>query len=547
MNTRHHAIVGTLILMLGLISPGALLAQMVIESASPSEAEQGSKPIVRIAGTGFDSTIDQVKFILHCNKKNCPDTGDIFVKKFDLISDPEDPEVIQYIDAEVEISQSAPAASFDITVRSSRGRGGKGTTYRGENKFTVKMRPNLELLSCNDVIENPQGSCTCQFLWNGDNAFLPELVGNCVTSETLNLKHRFRGKLGEDPGNQSTITAVLCRKENGQNCCEQGNSDDCCEPEDTQCVGVEPYKFKGTSVITNSIHRATVRFLDIVIGEGINAGCDGQVKSAISFVLDLGTPDPKTTLPIGSTVADPAMRNSAFHVADMGIYSYSQDEALCHGVEVIRTPDYTAKYSVPLAENEFPARDWKIQVTNTVIFPESYEQAGIVMLGMMPSESINPPLIFSNDIYEAACNAIDYPNPVVIFFGDLTADDPIPQIEGVIESNTIDMESACNSEPIGIMAVGDFEPYPGDIPKTIVDSTTVKVNKNRISGAFTGIDVDEDVVEVNFSGNTLTGDGDANTEDTGIDSDAQCARTKGKPNRISGYDDNSEPDDSGCP
>jgi hypothetical protein len=70
----------------------------------------------------------------------------------------------------------------------------------------------------------------------------------------------------------------------------------------------------------------------------------------------------------------------------------------------------------------------------------------------------------------------------------------------------------------------------------------VKVNKNDIYGALIGVEVDSNVVEVNFSGNTLTGDGGVGT---GILSDAQCTRTKGKPNKISGYE--TDIDDTGCP
>ena len=51
MNTRYHAIAGFLILLIGLLAPTALLAQeMVIESASPSEAEQGTANLYHNSG-----------------------------------------------------------------------------------------------------------------------------------------------------------------------------------------------------------------------------------------------------------------------------------------------------------------------------------------------------------------------------------------------------------------------------------------------------------------------------------------------------------------
>ena len=109
--------------------------------------------------------------------------------------------------------------------------------------------------------------------------------------------------------------------------------------------------------------------------------------------------------------------------------------------------------------------------------------------------------------------------------------DPSSQIAGIVESNTISMATSCGElGGVGILVVGE----PGD---PIGDQTTAEVVKNDVSGALTGVLVDNNVVEVNLSGNTLIGigEGDPQIFDTGIDSSAQCTREKGKPNRITGY------------
>ena len=147
-------------------------------------------------------------------------------------------------------------------------------------------------------------------------------------------------------------------------------------------------------------------------------------------------------------------------------------------------------------------------------------------------ESNNPPYVNSNTIKAAAC---EDSYPVGILFGDLTSD-PVNQIEGVVESNTIDMTNGCGKEPTGVQVVGDAD----DI------QTTAKVSKNNISGAYVGVEVDGNVADINFSGNTLTGDGMTGSGDTGIFSDAQCTRTKGKPNKITDYDTDKDIRDPDC-
>jgi hypothetical protein len=527
MNTKIHTMVGILIILPGLVFPAALLAQetgMTVTGANPHEGEQGAglegDPLpVEISGTGFDDTVDKVSFKLPCNKKNCPDSEDITVESFEVVDDAEKG---TFIRAKIRISLSAPTKSFDIAVRSTRGRGGKGTTYKGEGLFTVKLRPNQELLSCSDVVVDTEthpylGTCTCQFVWNGDDAFLPALAGSCFTSETLYIKHRFRGDISEDPGNQSTITAVPCGTVSGQVCSDTGGV-------------VPPLEFKGRSVIANSRHRAAIRFLDIRFKD-VARGCgEEDIQAAVSYILDAATPDPR--------IPDPLGRNSFLNVDNIGIFS--DDDPLCNGIEIIRSDEYTGKYSPPPppGDPELVARDWKIMAADNLISAGSYEHAGIVMLGIMPLESINPPAVFGNTIGAAAdaeyCDDT-YP-PMGIWFGDLTRD-PDNQIDGVVENNEIDMTNGCNDTGTGVVIIGD----PAD------EQTTVKVNKNTITGAQLGVYVDCDVSAVNFSGNNLNGkDLDEYDRPLGILSDAQSTRTKGKPNNISGYTTDIDSSRAGC-
>jgi hypothetical protein len=123
---------------------------------------------------------------------------------------------------------------------------------------------------------------------------------------------------------------------------------------------------------------------------------------------------------------------------------------------------------------------------------------------------------------------------VGIYFGNLSASDPEELSEGVVEGNDINMASGCPNEPIGVQVVGDNYEIHGT--GTSGTQTTAKVNKNAISGAYVGVEVDCNVVDVNFSGNTLTGGGDGVNGDTGVDSYARSTGEKGKPNRIMEYD-----------
>ena len=126
-------------------------------------------------------------------------------------------------------------------------------------------------------------------------------------------------------------------------------------------------------------------------------------------------------------------------------------------------------------------------------------------------------------------------NPVGIAFGGISSSEPSNQSAALIEGNVISMSGS----DIGI------EAYGAAVTPTIPVESVLRINKNIITGTSYGILVDDHVFDVNFSGNTLSGDGVPGSGDKGIFSAAQCTRTKGKPNKISGYD--TDIDDTGCP
>ena len=523
MRIKYFRLTSIFFFILGLAASNTALGQdMVISAASPESGEQGTPGLdVIIVGSGFDDTVDEVMFILHCGKRSCPDTGDIVVNEFQVLNSGE-------IATNIDILDTAQVAGFDIVLRSTRGRGGKGTTFKGENKFSVKIKPNQSLVNCDKFA--PHGSCTCMFSYDSnDNIY--GMLGDCVTSETLYLTRSIwtagTVQTGPDGPERLTLTAVNC------------------DPIKQNCDGVGTGAFSGSSVVANVYHRAGIRFIGLVIGEGVEAGCSGGLWSAISFVLDEFTPDPKTTWP--EELPDPINRNSLFSVADTVIRS--EDQALCYGIEVVRAAGYSRLYTVPDPGDDNyhdvvtnPARDWKVYVANNAILAGSYLRAGIYFEGMMPTETINPPSVLSNSVGAAACGG--GLNPVGVYFGNLSAIDPEELIEGVVEGNDINMAGDCGNEPIGMQVVGDNYEIHG--AGTSGTQTTAKVNKNAISGAYVGVEVDCNVVDVNLSGNTLTGGGDGVNGDTGVDSYAQSTREKGKPNEIMGYDFNVIRDHDRC-
>lgn len=507
MKNAYRQITNIFLLTLGLALLNTAAAQeMKIDSANPPDAEQGAsnKP-VDIIGSGFDGTVIDVRFILHCNKKNCPDTGDIVVNDFVVDSE-------TLIKTDISVLLEAPIADYDITVTSSRGRGGKGTTYKGVNKFSVKTRPNQNIVSC-DVFA-PNGTCTCQF--GGGDGGIHTMLGDCETSETLwtgTGHHQIWGPSQTNPG---TLRVVNC------------------DPSKHTTNPLDPYicneaEFKGSSVISNTDHRAGVKNVIIEFDDAVSRGCapEDDIESAVSFRLHGGITVPPTG-------------NSFIQIVESVIDSHM--DPLCTAVEIVREPAYTS--------NHPEGKDWKVKVVSVDIADDSYVTTGVRYEGIKPQHSLNPPIVFGNTIGFPACAGddplINAAEAIGIQFGPVLlsdSSDPSSQIAGIAESNIIRMTTNCGTlGGVGILVVGEpcnDEPCIDVLGDPVAgDQTVAEVTKNDISGALNGILTDHNVVDVKFSGNTLIGigEGDPAIFDIGINSGAQCTRTKGKPNNISGYD-----------
>ena len=500
MKIMHLNLTSIFLIALALTVPNMVLAQedIVINSADPSSAEQGAPNLpVEISGTGFDNTITDVKFILHCNKKNCTDTGDIVVNNWARTDS-------TLITADITVLPTAPIASFDIVMKTSRGRGGKGTTYKGINKFSVKVRPNQAVVSC-DVFA-PGGTCDCVFVSN-ENDNIYGMLDNCQTSETLMISGQIRtaGSVQTSGTERLTLTAVNCDQTLDSSCPKDG--------------------FNGTSVVANATHHAMVRYINFEFDADVSRGCDptDDIYSAISFVLD-------TTLPNGETFPDP--RNdeggptSLLQVWNTTIDIDSGSSPLCNAIEIIRTEEYTSLFVDPT--DELPAVDWKVNVQESWIKSNSYVETGILYLGILKwGENLtNPPLIYGNTIGSPACENPDA--AVAILLGPTFNLDPILQVETLVQNNTITMENNCNgpAESFGTAVLIVGEPTGNQI--------TTAISNNDISGAFIGVLIDGTVDKASFKGNTLTGDNDAGSGDIGICSNITIG-TKVKPNTIQDY------------
>ena len=501
MKIMHLHSLSIFVTALALTAPNMVLAQedIVINSAAPSSAEQGAPNLpVEVSGTGFDDTITDVKFILHCNKKNCPDTGDIVVNNWTRNG-------ATSITTNITVLPEAPIASFDIVMKTSRGRGGKGTTYKGINKFSVKVRPNQAVVSCDDFA--PGGTCNCLFVSNEqDNIY--EMQDNCQTSETLMISGQIRtaGSVQTSGTERLTLTAVNC------------------DPNLDGSTYVCPNQgFNGTSIVANATHNAMVRYIIFEFDGDVSRGCDptDDIYSAISFVLD-------TTLPNGEPFPDPRddERGSTSLLQVWNTTIDSGFDPLCNAIEIIRTPDYTAEF-VGLAD-ELPAVDWKVNVQESWIKSGSYVETGILYQGILKwgDNITNPPLIYGNTIGSPACETPDA--AIAILIGPTFNLDPIFQVETLVQNNTITMGNTCTgpaeSFGTGVLIVGE----------PIDNQTTAAISNNDISGAFIGVLIDGTVNKANFKGNTLTGDNVDASGDIGICSNITIG-TKGKPNSIQDY------------
>lgn len=124
MKNAHLRLIHILIMTMALLATHSALAQEVlVTSADPAEALQGTLDLeVTIGGSGFDDSAE-VEFLV----AGTNDPGGITVKKWKVRGP-------KKIIATIDISGTATVADFDIQVRLSGGRGGKGTTFRVQAK-----------------------------------------------------------------------------------------------------------------------------------------------------------------------------------------------------------------------------------------------------------------------------------------------------------------------------------------------------------------------------------------------------------------------------
>ena len=124
--TRQIALSTLSLLMLALAPGGAAWAQVLVSSADPSSAAQGTVSLdVTINGSGFDNTA-AVKFLV----TGTTDTGGITVKKVNVRS-------AKRMIVTIDVADTAIVNKFDIEVTLSGGRKGKGTTL-----FAVLRKTN---------------------------------------------------------------------------------------------------------------------------------------------------------------------------------------------------------------------------------------------------------------------------------------------------------------------------------------------------------------------------------------------------------------------
>jgi hypothetical protein len=113
-------------------------AQVTVNSADPSAAPQGTVSLdVTVNGNGFDSTAAVSFFVT-----GTPNPGGITVRKVAVKGS-------KRLVATIDIADNALVESFDIEVRLSNGRKGKGTTL-----FSVQRKPAINPAFTTETIQN---------------------------------------------------------------------------------------------------------------------------------------------------------------------------------------------------------------------------------------------------------------------------------------------------------------------------------------------------------------------------------------------------------
>jgi hypothetical protein len=116
-SVKQHVLSGLALVALALVPFGLVNAQVTVTAADPPTAPQGTVSLdVAVTGNGFDSTA-QVSFLV----TGTTNAGGITVRKV-VVKGP------KKLIATVDIADTAVVAKFDIEVKLSNGRKGKGTT-----------------------------------------------------------------------------------------------------------------------------------------------------------------------------------------------------------------------------------------------------------------------------------------------------------------------------------------------------------------------------------------------------------------------------------
>ncbi len=447
MNTYQNrtGFVILILVILGLLIPQIAHAQEIeVKAADPNSAEQGTLGLdVKITGNGFAKGA-KVRFFLFENEE---DDGGILVNSVKVRGS-------KSLIVNIDVPDDAVIGDFNVEVLLN-GRKGKGTA----RLFFVKANTNKEVFTCRDVFTHLTNDdiCSCSFTLEDSTTqqgtpptLRWRLRSDCVTHETLVIPQfeKFAGFY--------KLTAE--------------------------------FPFIGSSVIAAAGHRAGVTDLEIDIGPDILAGCgDGELRSAIAFVLDGDSADPNPSDEIE------IYQNTRWVIRANTISDYY--DPLCHAIEASRTSGY-----VPV-----PATiEGRVNVHRNVIITGSYEKTGILFRGFGP---VNNSLEVTRNtigaaavVNEAVANAIQ--------FGPILG-------EGTVERNLISL-----NDGTGVLVVGD-------------GTTDAAVSQNDIEGAFVGVLVNDNVLNATIKSNILTGANDAGS--VGVCSDAMSNLFRA--NKIKDYDD----------
>lgn len=475
MNTRHSKLLVNLILVLGLITLSAAYAKddVTVTEADPPFTDQGTYRLdVNIYGSGFDETAD-VLFVVEGTKRN---SGGIVVNQVTHKGN-------SHIVANIDVPATAEVAGYNIEVRMSRGRGGKGTT----TLFSVFEKKDIKTCQESFPDLSDPSQCDCIFTWNEerDQGTPPNrtliVQKSCYTHETLQLG-QYQTLSSK---NYDTLTAA--------------------------------YPFTGEAVVTASGHRAKIFNIHINIGQGVAAGCDQELRSAVAFVLDGDSVLPHVPAPGTESV----YRRTRLWI--WGNTISTSGEALCDAIEFTRTQDYNNRLpSLPGGPQAYD--DAIARVSGILITSGSYERTGVLLRGFIPDPTnVHTEVSVKGNTIEPG----DKDNAVAIRFGPVFG-------PGEILRNVISLDGGtaihASGDCTGIVSTGAC----ADLPVLGGGANEISITLNDVFGADTAILVNEYNQDAFFKSNILTGDGDPGTGDTGICSFAGINDYKA--NKINGFD-----------